>query len=292
MFPDFSQTIFSKFSIVNPSRFVEGELVMINGFLSNVHIAKYSGIELRNYGPFSEPGKFQFYIILAFIFEVFFIDRKKKYIRPFVYFITCLSTFSTTGIFLIFILLFMHLWKCKNDKRMWFTLLSLFAATCLLLFVSNIDFSLLFDNAISKFTNGGDSFNSRYGSLIGNFYSFLEKPLFGWGYDGFLNNGAYFLNYTIDNTNTILSIFAIYGLSAGSIFLLLIFKFVGTLKINFMEKIIVFLVVFISTSNEYFVDSAILYLLFFSFVDFSLTAYKKGEFFAGNSSLERNATAA
>ncbi len=54
---------------------------------------------IRNYGPFTEPSRFQAFICLALIFELFNheLDRETNWKRVVIYLVTIVSTFSATS---------------------------------------------------------------------------------------------------------------------------------------------------------------------------------------------------
>jgi hypothetical protein len=248
------------------SNYSEGYTIFINGVFSNIHLTWTGDIEVRNYGPFTEPGKYQFYILLAFIIEVFYFTKEQRSIkRTIVYLITCISTFSTAGIIFVLLLLVLYLISNTNDSR---TRSSIFVVITLLLIsvinIERIDFIKNIEISVFKITNKGISYMSRWGSLVGNIKSWLEKPLFGWGYSGFYTGGAFYREYTLYNTNTLFSIFAMFGIVPGVTFLYGLCRIVSILEVRKIEKYLIFLIIFLSTCNELLMDSIILNVFIFS----------------------------
>lgn len=272
--PEISQRLFPTFSIVN-SRYIEGNLTFINGFFSNVHISKYSGIELRNYGSFSEPGKYQFFLILAIIIDGFYLNNKHKNFRILAYSIACIFTFSTAGLIVLFLTLFLYFFatvKKKPSSTIWAVA---FFATFFAILLSNSEISHAIEKSITKVFSGGNSFSSRYGSFVGNLFSFFERPIFGWGYTGFLNEGSFFKQYSEDNTNTLLTVFAMYGIFNGVAYFYLFLNFSKAISGRTFIKLMVLVVLILSSSNENFTDSAVLFMILFAFLQRNETALTK-----------------
>ena len=260
------------FSGILPTYFLDiKNMNFLDCIFTFVYIPEY-GIQYRNYSIFSEPGVFQIFINIALILELFFkknneVNRK----RVLIFLIALISTFSTAGIICgIGVMGNYMLWKSGNKDVKKYTLKALvFLIIIGFIVISfNEEISKTFGGMIGKFS-GDESVLSRMGSLWAYLEAWLNKPVFGWGYEGGTYEvGRLFLSqYTEHNTNTIFTNLTIYGVFYGGTYLILLFKFnwksQGTRRVKFNNYIIILLLI----SSQNMIDSRILIILLFYSID-------------------------
>lgn len=187
---------------------------------------KYSMVDsffLRNYGMFREPGVYQMFLNFALCCYVF-CKTDRKNLRVFhiaVYLVAILTTTSTTGIFslLILMLAFVADRNTENKKIKRWVLIG--GVIIVLVVLSGWSDKLFY--AVNKLSDKNtDSMISRMGSITVNLQMFLEHPIIGFGQSNMDNVFAQYLNTRVSavhNTNTILFMFACYGIVFGSVFL-------------------------------------------------------------------------
>lgn len=236
--------------------------------LSFIYVPQYGGMQYRNYSVFSEPGVFQFYINIALIFELWFIkDYKHKTLRITILIITLITTFSTAGILVGFLIILAFVIQKKERKvykgniRWVVLVLSLISVGCYIWFPK---FTFIIDGLFVKLS-GGASLNSRAGSFSAYLWAWFEKPIVGWGYEaGVWEGGAKYLSqYTAHNTNTIFTNFAFYGLFYGGMYFILFSKFIFNINAPIYSRILLFLGMMISINNERFIDNGIIFIIIF-----------------------------
>jgi hypothetical protein len=178
---------------------------------------------LRNTGLFREPGVFQIFLNLALAFHLFCSNRAniKKVI---IYVVAIITTTSTTGFIALALLFCAYLvYKNPNIKKnsvTWVLLVITIIVSILFYFgiSDKLDYSL---NKLSDITN--PSTISRVGSIYANVDIWMDYPIFGIGASEIINEFPMrVMNqigvYAVDNTNTILFMFACYGIFIGLIF--------------------------------------------------------------------------
>lgn len=139
----------------------------------------------RNSGLWWEPGAYQIFVNLAFVFA---LVRRNVTLKLYIVLgVTIISTVSTTGI-LVFMMLSLIYWKgvIRESKNKIFYI-SIFSFFSVAVIVIGLPFILL------KF-GGGDvaqksvSFLSRYYDFIISYNMFLENPIIGYGFGSQIEN--------------------------------------------------------------------------------------------------------
>lgn len=134
----------------------------------------FNGIQ-RNCGIFTEGTMFAFYLIIAYMVETCY-SMDRRYMKI-ILFVTLLTTFSTTGIFAIFIFEGIRLIGSNPQKR--------FLKICKILFVPVIVLSslvALIQLAVTKMVTG--SYGVRYDHIVTCFQVFWDTFPIGLGYNG------------------------------------------------------------------------------------------------------------
>ncbi len=117
----------------------------------------YRAHEIRNTGPFWEPGAFAGYLILAFMFNEFIASQKKKRVRI-VLLVTILTTFSTTGYLALTVFLVFYLFVKVKSPLTKLLIIILIPASSYFAY-SNLDFlGKKIEAQIERATSGADPY--------------------------------------------------------------------------------------------------------------------------------------
>lgn len=209
-------------------------------------VADYQGVIKiwRNYGPFWEPGVYQIYLILGFIFVAFDTNSKRLDITKMVLFgVTIFTTFSTAGFISLAVVLIAFLFK-KNYIKEKALIVIIICLGLFILFSNDLFINMIFGKLIKK----DASSSSRFDSLLGGLYITVCNPLGtgpylflammkDWGYDG--------------NTNGFIQHFAILGWLFGFWYVYRLFNFAKCIENkNIMVTSILFLAIIMGFCNE------------------------------------------
>jgi hypothetical protein len=144
----------------------------------------------RNRGVFWEPGLYASYLIIALILDICF-NKKKSKLKELVLATTVITTYSTAGIILLFLvgILFvdMNVPK-KNIRVIWMVILGSIALF-LIFNIDNIIYILIgiSPDVFSKLLGEEQTTVTRLGAPMLNFKIFMENPVFGAGFSGATN---------------------------------------------------------------------------------------------------------
>lgn len=130
-----------------------------------------NSLSLRNCGPFWEPGAFQGFINMALIFDCFYNPHNRGWIiRTIVFILTIITTFSTGGYIVLFIMLFFFICQsCSIQNQYKFFLKIILVSIGIYCFIS-------FDFLGNKISND----SGRMNLTISDFCS--ASFFFGYGY--------------------------------------------------------------------------------------------------------------
>lgn len=245
---------------------------------TNMIIYAASKHNTRNMGMFWEPGAFQTFINLALLFEISKEKVNKKTVA--LYCVTILTTYSTTGYLAMALVLALQFFRKKisiKRKIILFSLLLVIIGVCLflpavnrLLFASSLNGqSTVFGKVLNFSTRSSNpdvltSADVRYNAIFEVWKAFLERPLWGYGYQG-LAERMYIYTHGM-NTCTFLDWFAAYGLFYGAVAILGVVCFAASLtrdKICIALNIVILFV--ITMSENYIQHASIILMLFYGF---------------------------
>lgn len=143
-------------------------LFTISDFESNI---------ARNYGPFWEPGRFTIYLTLAMALNLYGNNEKLLSNKNIIFFLTNLTTFSTTGYFAMAIILFAYI--VGNHKIGKFSRIVLFVILFgVSLSVWELDFM---SEKINEQSTQLDVTYSRFGAIVYHWSQIVESPFIGYG---------------------------------------------------------------------------------------------------------------
>ncbi len=235
--------VFPMFSLEHSLPMVTNRLGVpfYNAFLA-FKINSYGTFAIRNYGIFSEPAIYCFYLFLG---ALFIYSRKKVTIKNSLYIcilaITMLTTFSPIGMItagIVFLALIVNVLKSTNSmthKALPFVFLFI----TFILFATNTDMRAGFDFMLSKAITTSESGVGRLMCLLLNITEWLENPLFGGGLKKTAEISS-ILGFNTSTTGTMLSSF---GTLFAGIVTFVQFKSMSAILKN--EKTIVVILFFI-----------------------------------------------
>lgn len=192
-------------------------------FANFTYYSMVDSFYLRNFGMFREPGVYQMFLNFALMVYLFKnrIWERGNILHVIIYIVAIATTTSTTGLVALAVLVCAFLIE-RNAERKKLKKWILAAGMAVTVFVfSGYSEKLLF--AITKiFDPTYDSTISRLGSISVNLRIFLNYPLFGIGQAEIGSRFAELLNThlsAVHNTNTVLFMYACYGIVIGSLFI-------------------------------------------------------------------------
>lgn len=223
-------------------------------FLTNV--PESASLARRNWGPFWEPGTFQFYLNLALLMSIFKEGNKHRLLDIGLFITVAFTTLSGAAILPIPFIFMAYL--LNNEERMKNKSGKLVVAVAFLVVFLVSIYSGKFDEIFNKlFQVGADSSSMgfRLGSLLANIKAALTHPFFGAApevQDAMRTEMIYSLNEvrTNGNTNTVFAIYASYGLFVGTFYFLKLFSFTRVLSYKKIVRIMAFVAILLATSNE------------------------------------------
>ena len=218
---------------------------------------------IRNYGPFTEPSRFQAFICLALIFELFNHGAYERlnWKRAILYLVTIVTTFSATAYIAVAFVLVAYLTSSEVSlgvgKRT-ALIISLIAVVALL-----VNFSSGVNIAVTKLQLGerSESFTVRLNSIIGGLRVALNNPIFGTGFGNYQNE---YMNAINDlavsrshvSTNTMILYFSKFGVIIGLYYAVNVFTMLKSFTKTYTAMML-FLGFFFSASGISLVDSII-----------------------------------
>ncbi|MBQ8849452.1 MAG: hypothetical protein IJ011_03850 [Clostridia bacterium] len=231
----------------------------------------YQGMP-RNQGMFWEPGAFQTFITMALLIE---INKEEMSLKRIVVFIlSIVTTFSTTGYFIIFAvtvyILYVLMQKNKKspnkqDKMRIAFIIAGVVVVLLLLWQTLFDTSTysVFGKIINFFKSGGygekvSSVSIRIDSVIRPIGVFFKYPIFGCGHEN-LRDILY--DYTNGmNTCTFVNWFAVYGVFFGVIMSCGTYKLIRKITQSKLSIFICLCIFLLSIISEDYTNSPIIML--------------------------------
>ncbi|MEO7975785.1 hypothetical protein [Flavobacterium sp.] len=237
---------------------------------------------LRNMSIFREPGVYMIYLNFAIIFELFFKEEINKR-NLLVFVLAIVSTLSTAAFIALGTIFIAYLFtksKTKASQKTKAFIIAMILISIMAIAISGELYSMVFGK-VSKDNVGDGSSLARGVSVVANFNIFLDNFLFGVGIRDY---PLLFEKYTLDlvgialetgnNTNTITTILAVYGLLFGSLFVYMLICFAKKTSKSIIVRVFIFLVLIMFYSNEdlrYSIMSATMLM-------FGLTSRKEANF--------------
>ena len=223
----------------------------------------------RNWGFAWEPGAFATIICLAMLIELFVFSESISFKNVALYIVTVFSTMSTMGIVAVMCLcLYITVGSTSiSSKVKKITVAMILIGVVFVLLFSNVFFDLSNNSVFGKiirFINADgqgthDSVSIRLYSITEVFLSFLKKPLFGWGYQGLIEET--YASTRGMNTCTFLNWFAVYGGFYGSLMFIGITNFAKAISRRRVSWIITLIFIFAITMTEDYIHCPLIFIL-------------------------------
>lgn len=222
----------------------------------------------RNFGFTWEPGAFVTFVCLALLLDFFVVSKEIHFKSILLYFVTAVTTFSTTGIIAMLCLCLYIVFVNKNKSAKYAIAFVLSLSIILTIVFSDLLFSTAnystFGKLILYFNSDGEKASSvgiRFNSMTKVFEAFLKRPIFGWGYDGLRKETYEYTNGII--TCTFANWFGLYGVVFGSIMWSYMYLLSKRISYGGINRFIVFLFLFGITSTENYARNAFFIMLAF-----------------------------
>lgn len=223
----------------------------------------------RSFGIFREPGVYMIFLVLALMFELFFVKNssaKRTNVHVIIYIIAVVFTLSTAGYLITALILILYLlfgFENQKHKGLKLIIFIVLLAVGIWLFFDQT----MFDTVFGKIIDDNYSKESRMESVYANLRmisSNFEYFMTGLGFSFVEQN---FRQYSADasvgdNTNTIFRIFATYGFVYAAVLMGLIFKFFIRVK-NALLAVCLFSTFCLCLFNESLIVNVFLYIMAF-----------------------------
>ena len=246
----------------------------------------------RNQGIFWEPGAFQFFLGLAYIFELSKSDSNPRKWILILFIISFVSTVSTTGIVVVFLLVAYTFSKYRGKSNVIRAIVIVFLLLAVLLSVipylnSEWQYALVDKiQGIFSYQPGANigvvSSSRRMDSLYYPLNEFLNSPIWGIGKSGY-DKVAQGMGHGI-LTFTPINLLAMFGPIYGLIVLIGIYNFFKkSFKVSF-DSIVIFSIFLLSTTTEALQNN--IFILAMCFIGWKY--YSKNIIFTKNINLGTN----
>lgn len=242
-FVPYVNNVLNKFPVLDRA----GIQYFYNLFFTNIPVGEY--YRHRNYGIFWEPGAYQAYLNIAIVMLLFVkFELKRKKLSLVILIIAVLTTLSTTGYFALIIILSAYVFDNNGNIRNRIAKEKLFLIglfICGIFFIISNDY--LIDKVFGKLSMGieSSSYSARFLSISYNLKIFLSNPIVGVGPRKYaiMFEELVKLNPSIwaMQTNTILGMFATYGVVIGGIFVYLLWKVCNRIGTNYISTLLIFM---------------------------------------------------
>lgn len=218
---------------------------------------------IRNFGIFREPGVYQFFLLIALVYE--FLMRKSLRIASiFILSLTLLSTFSAPGILgmaIVFALFIINMFiEHKITKKVVGYICGIAGVLlCIFLiaYLVNENFAVLIRETLHKITSINESSGARLKSLLLDIRFFLGHPFSGVKFSAVVADNGSCINSTF-------SFFAIFGLFAGVLLLWIQYQLTKLCTANRMMRILIFLLIFLLVNTQFLLGNVFFWIFMFA----------------------------
>ena len=228
-------------------------------------------IVMRNSSIFREPGVYMILINLAIIFQLFVVKGKRQWQNVFILIISLITSMSTGG-FICFALILLIYFINTAKGIGTITLISVVIGALILPAVDEEYINLVFSSKFDEMGTSGSGF-ARLSSFFIPLNIFFKYPLLGCGFDQFkfeyVQVGQELYHRYVDpqgmSTNTIMNVFAVWGLFIGMFYLYGFYKFSKLISKgrNNISLILMLLCLFALFSNENMPYWSFIYIFMF-----------------------------
>ncbi len=219
---------------------------------------------IRNFGLFREPGVYQFFLLMPIIYELLIEKEKMRYFNIVILSITLITTFSLVGVAGLGLVIVIYLVKLIVEKKMDKTKIKVLAAIGVsgilifgVMYFTSTNFSTVVNESVRKLFTVNDSTYTRSKAVENNVEFFIKSPI--WG-----NEFHAVTNTTVHNTNSGLSIFALYGIFPGVLYLIYQYMFVSKISSSVVIKVLGMVLLLIITNTQFLLGNTMFWIITFS----------------------------
>lgn len=227
---------------------------------------------IRNYGIFTEPSIYQFYLTIATVMILFFKDKRdrKDWIKLFIFIITMISTFSAATMVILACLFMLYIIKLLYNNRKNIKYVIIISSICVLSIIMLFSIKStrnFISTTYKKITTINESSVSRYGSICFTIEKTIKSPIVG-------NRIAEITTYEGNITNTTFAISAIYGIITWSYSLYFTYKLASNNnKNNKIFSIAIMVIIMLSYNSHFYLGVQSFWLILLS----PSNLFKEGE---------------
>ena len=216
------------------------------------------GNTIRNSGLFFEPGRFAIFIGIALAINLF--REKTKFVdkEDFLYILTMISTFSTTGYYVLLFLISARLLISYNKPIHIF--IGILFLTLIIGYINTLDF--MWEKVYSDYNDNNTV--SRFAAMGYHMELIAQSPIIGWG-----NN----IKKMEMSPNGLTMLILRWGSVFSIIYYILLFKGITTLIGNVYSQISVKIVVYMALILLAFSQTATVDAFYFALMFFGLNNY-------------------
>jgi len=249
-----------------PPGFVSSTLILF----TYQHIYGQDYVDLRNCGPFWEPGMFALFLILALLINIFVMKANLFSKKNVVFIIATITTFSTTGIICLFLILFFRFFISLNKTKQVFY----FPILIVFIFMS-YNYIWKFDFISGKIENNiaisSDDKRSRFGAVIYHFTELGKSPFIGASLKIGAEETSFAHEDKLSSPNGLSLVFFNWGIIVGTLYFVLLY--IGIRNMLLLSRVLdykihfVFFLIFciLAFSQDITLRYFYIMILFFSF---------------------------
>lgn len=231
---------------------------------------------IRNYGIFTEPSFYQFYLTVAIVMILFLKKNKTRidWIILFILIITMVTTFSAAAMVILFCLAIVYIVELvyknrKNKKNLTIIVCACGLLTGLMLSIPSTRNIVV--TSYHKITTSNESSISRYGSLWFTLEKTIKSPIIG-------NKIAEISTYKESITNTTFAISAIYGVIPLIYTLYFTYKLASDNgKNNKILSIAIMAIIILSYNSHFYVGVQSFWMILLSTIKLNRRGENKNE---------------
>jgi hypothetical protein len=180
-----------------------------------------NALTYRNAGFTWEAGSFANFLNMALFLNIFLCGGRRRLIsiKNLIFILGIISTFSTTGYLIMFIIILYSVWE--NQKQVLLRIISVVFLVTFALFLFNSAYFL--KNKIENQLQEASFSQNRFGSALLDFRDFVKRPIFGWSRDTAVLFGPD-TGFEAHRPNGLTNLLRSYGLFYTLVFFILIYN--------------------------------------------------------------------
>ena len=218
---------------------------------------------IRNFGIFREPGVYQFFLLIALVYEVL-MRKSFRIVQIFILSLTVITTFSAPGILGMLIIYFIFAINMVVEHKITKKIIVYFggiiiilSSVSLLAYLLNDNLAILVRETLRKITSINESSGARLKSLFLDIHFFFDHPFLGVSFATVVADNGSCINSTF-------SFFAIFGLFAGALLLWIQYQLSKLCTDNKIMRILVFLLICLLVNTQFLLGNTMFWIFIFT----------------------------